>query len=589
MSSDKQPIRVSMRLKIILAFFLFSSAVSVTLAYASYRILYDQLFTELQGRVKNIAYLGASNLNANDLRELFGRVEQASEDRVAAEEAENSAEYRRISDQLNAIRNSEERLIRYVYLLRKESDNTALYVVDADFLEDRKQQDAAQDELSSFASELDMSEYPVMQQAFADRSNMVEKEFTFDSDFNVRSVSAYAPVYGPDGVMLGLLGIDMVDADMQAALANVTQLSVILTASAIAVALLTSILLGAYFTRGILALERIVRRFGERDFGVRARVESSDEVGQLSFSFNSMAETISSYNDRLQGLLDSYGKFVPHDLLKLLGRASITEVRMGDQVRSEMSVLFSDIRDFTTLSELMTPEENFNFLNSYLRRVGPLIRNQGGIIDKYIGDAVMALFPRQADDAVHAAIAMVREVRSYNVQRQRAGYQPLKIGVGIHTGALMLGTVGEEQRMDTTVISDAVNLASRMEGLTKYYGVNILVSEETIEALQVRGDFSFRFVDQVQVKGKRDDVKIYEILDAEPDSAVARRRALMPDYLEAVKLYRRGQFKEAAERFEAIIARDFDPVSEIYLRRALQWREVPPPQDWRPIELLDHK
>jgi two-component system sensor histidine kinase ChiS len=167
----------------------------------------------------------------------------------------------------------------------------------------------------------------------------------------------------------------------------------------------------------------------------------------------------------------AYGRFVPHEFLKFLERESIVDVQLGDQVQKEMTVLFADIRSFTSLSERMSPKENFDFLNAYLSRVSPVIRNHNGFIDKYIGDAVMALFPQTADDAVQAAIEMQKQVSLYNSYRQENGYDPIAIGIGLHSGTLMLGTVGESQRMESTVIADAVNLASRLEGLTKVYGV----------------------------------------------------------------------------------------------------------------------
>jgi class 3 adenylate cyclase len=133
-----------------------------------------------------------------------------------------------------------------------------------------------------------------------------------------------------------------------------------------------------------------------------------------------------------------------------------------------MSILFSDIRSFTTLSESMMPDENFAFINAYLERMGPVIRDHNGFIDKYIGDAIMALF-KNADDALRAGLAMLDTLDQFNAGRRAAGQQPIAIGIGINTGSLMLGTIGERHRMDGTVISDAVNLAARVESLTKDY------------------------------------------------------------------------------------------------------------------------
>jgi len=166
-----------------------------------------------------------------------------------------------------------------------------------------------------------------------------------------------------------------------------------------------------------------------------------------------------------------------------------------------MTTMFADIRGFTTLSETMTPQENFKFINGYLTQMEPIIDKYNGFIDKYIGDAIMALFPTCADDAVQAAIAMLKKLVDYNQGRQRAGYQLINIGIGIHTGPLMLGTVGGQNRMDGTVISDAVNLASRVEGLTKIYGTPLLITEQTYSSLTDVSQYHIRVIDCVTVKG----------------------------------------------------------------------------------------
>ncbi|MCK5877947.1 MAG: response regulator, partial [Candidatus Marithrix sp.] len=157
----------------------------------------------------------------------------------------------------------------------------------------------------------------------------------------------------------------------------------------------------------------------------------------------------------LHNLNAAYSRFVPHEFLKFLNKESIVDIRLGDHVEQEMTVLFADIRDFTSLSESMTPQQNFNLINSYLRRMEPVIRQHHGFIDKYIGDSIMALFPK-ADEAVQAGINMLHILREYNVTRGQPQRPKLNIGVGIHTGKLMLGTIGGEHRMDSTVIADAV-------------------------------------------------------------------------------------------------------------------------------------
>ncbi|MEG4943375.1 adenylate/guanylate cyclase domain-containing protein [Microcoleus sp. F4-D5] len=279
--------------------------------------------------------------------------------------------------------------------------------------------------------------------------------------------------------------------------------------------------------------------------------------------------------DAESDLTDAYGRFVPHQFLHLLGYESIIDVNLGDQVQQEMSVLFADIRDFTTLSETMTPQENFKFINAYLSRMEPAITRNNGFIDKYIGDAIMALFSDYADDAVKAGIAMLNILNDYNEHRQRVGYIPIQIGIGINSGSLMLGTVGGKSRMDSTVISDAVNLASRIEGLTKDYCVPLLISQQTLERLRNPADYAIRIVDKVQVKGKSKYVVVYEVFDADPPEILSAKLANLPVYNEAMLLCDRKEFREAGKLFEECLRTNpSDRVARIYLKRCRDWRSL---------------
>ena len=279
--------------------------------------------------------------------------------------------------------------------------------------------------------------------------------------------------------------------------------------------------------------------------------------------------------DAESDLTDAYGRFVPHQFLHLLGYESIIDVNLGDQVQQEMSVLFADIRDFTTLSETMTPQENFKFINAYLSRMEPAITRNNGFIDKYIGDAIMALFSDYADDAVKAGIAMLNILNDYNEHRQRVGYIPIQIGIGINSGSLMLGTVGGQSRMDSTVISDAVNLASRIEGLTKDYCVPLLISQQTLERLRNPTDYAIRIVDKVQVKGKSQYVVVYEVFDADLPEILSAKLENLPVYNEAMLLCERKEFREAGKLFEECLRTNpSDPVARIYLKRCRDWRSL---------------
>ncbi|HOX17031.1 MAG TPA: adenylate/guanylate cyclase domain-containing protein [Spirochaetales bacterium] len=217
----------------------------------------------------------------------------------------------------------------------------------------------------------------------------------------------------------------------------------------------------------------------------------------------------------VEGLESSIGRFIPREFLDELQKAGIVDLKLGDHVRREMTIFFSDIRSFTSLSERLTPEENFRFVNSYLARMVPVIKERGGFVDKYIGDAIMALFPGQsaADDAVAAAVEMQRRVIEYNRHRANSGYAPIAMGVGIHTGDLMLGVVGVDERMENTVVSDSVNLASRLQAIAKAFNLGIVISEQCFKSLSDPGSYHYRFFGKVRVMGKAAPVSIFEILD----------------------------------------------------------------------------
>ncbi|MEG4999319.1 PAS domain S-box protein [Microcoleus sp. B4-D4] len=270
-----------------------------------------------------------------------------------------------------------------------------------------------------------------------------------------------------------------------------------------------------------------------------------------------------------ENLTDAYGRFVPHQFLHFLGYESILDVKLGDQVQKEMSVLFSDIRDFTTLSETMNPEENFQFINAYLSRMEPVITENFGFIDKYIGDAIMALFNGSADDAVKAGIAMLEQLNEYNVSRHQPDRPPLQIGIGINTGSLMLGTVGGQSRMDSTVISDAVNLASRVENLTKEYGVSMLITHNTF--IQLNDIYDFRLIDRVTVKGKSQLVTVYEIFTGDAPEVRQKKLDTKTIFEEGLVLYNNNRFVEARRLFSQCKQINHeDKVAKIYMQRCVK-------------------
>ncbi len=286
----------------------------------------------------------------------------------------------------------------------------------------------------------------------------------------------------------------------------------------------------------------------------------------------------------------SYGRFVPHEYLKFLSKESIIDVELGDHVSKEMAVMFSDIRSFTTLSESMTPQENFDFVNNYLRQVSPVIRDNTGFIVKYLGDGMMAVFPKGADDAVAAGIGKLKKVEEQNIQRIEQGLLPIKVGIGVHFGHMMVGMVGETARMQGDAFSDNVNLTARLESLTKFYGVSLVISEQALEHLSNPEKYQMRFLDRVIVKGRSEPIAIYEILDGELAEIRDLKLQTLSDFENGLENYRCGDCDKAKQYFEKVLAvNKEDKAAALYLERVEELQCNGIPEDWSGVWAMTKK
>ena len=314
------------------------------------------------------------------------------------------------------------------------------------------------------------------------------------------------------------------------------------------------------------------------------------ELRKSLLQVSTLAEETKQINKELAKTNTAYRRFLPYEFLTALKKESIVNVQLGDNIETQMTVLFSDLRSFTTISENMTPEENFRFLNDYLSQMGPAIRNNHGFIDKYIGDAIMALFPQTADDAVKAGIAMLQTLHEYNTQLDQAGRAAIQMGIGIHTGSMMLGTIGEQNRMETTVISDAVNLASRLEGMTKIYGVSLLISEQTFRNLKHPEQFSIRIIDRVKAKGKREPVTVFEVYDGDPPTLHQLKKMTRSLFEQGITEYQNQNFLKAQQCFETcMVQNSLDIATQLYVKRCQRYLAEGWGQEWDGVTQLDSK
>ena len=260
-----------------------------------------------------------------------------------------------------------------------------------------------------------------------------------------------------------------------------------------------------------------------------------------------------------------YYKFVPEKFKELLNKNAFTELTLGDAVSMDMTVLFCDIRSFSLNSEMMTAKENFEFVNIIYGIAGPIIRAHNGFVDKYIGDAIMALF-EHAEDAVAAGIEMYREIVLNPDTAQRLKVSSINFGIGIHSGMARIGIVGEAERMAGTVIADTVNLASRLESLTKRYNTAMIITKDTLDRMSDPDSLMTRYLGMLQVSGVNEVKAAYEVLDCLEDERKLPRMKSREAFREAIRLFHLGNKEASLALFEQLYTgEEHDPVPQMYI------------------------
>lgn len=289
--------------------------------------------------------------------------------------------------------------------------------------------------------------------------------------------------------------------------------------------------------------------------------------------------------DRTRKISDMFRKFVPVQFLKKLGKKTTENIPIGIAKEEELTISFSDIRSFSTVSEEMSSQELLVYLNNFFEKMDAPIRYNFGFIDKYIGDSIMSIFDRKEEeqiyhpsDAIRAGIAMHEVQHNYDLQHNSKF--PIKFGIGIHTGNVILGTVGSAFRMDSTVIGNAVNLTSRLEWLTKYFDAQIIISESVLEKI-IPSDYHLRQLDRVVVKGNSNIVAIYEVFDANSQELKEMKIKSLPFYEKGLAHYFNSEWEMAIENFhKSLKIYPSDKVAKIHIKRCKKYRKKAPGKDW---------
>jgi class 3 adenylate cyclase len=360
-----------------------------------------------------------------------------------------------------------------------------------------------------------------------------------------------------------------------------THTTIILSLITLIIATIICILTVRWIIKPILILNAAAHEISRGELEQNLDLERRDEIGQLAKSFKFMAWKLQVSFADIEAQKNAAQRFVPHHFLDFLHKGSIVDIKLGNHVCKEMAIMFSDIRSFTSISENMTPQENFDFVNAYLCRVSPKVRDFNGFIVKYLGDGMMAIFPQGADDAVQAAIKKLHALHEYNIEREKDGFESIQVGIGIHFGHMMVGIVGEIARMQGDALSDNVNLCARLESLTKFYGVSLVISEDALANLKNPDKYHIRFLDTVIVKGKQSPISIFEIYDAETELVQGLKFQTQADFQQGIKYYQNQEFIAAKSNFEKILAMNpQDKTALLYLERINQLITQGVPKDW---------
>jgi adenylate cyclase len=283
--------------------------------------------------------------------------------------------------------------------------------------------------------------------------------------------------------------------------------------------------------------------------------------------------------------LQSFGKYVPASLVRQLIELG-EEVKLGG-AEVEITTFFSDVAGFTSVSEMMRPQDVMNHLSEYLEHLSKIILDEKGTIDKYIGDSIMAFWGapvRQADAPVlacRAALACQKKVTQLNAAWTQAGKPIMRTRIGIHTGLAVVGNVGSTERMNYTAVGDSINLASRLEGINKLYGTQIIISESTYQ--KVAGQFFCRLLDIVAVKGKTQGQKIYELIDEKETILATSIREFCRDYEQGIQAYLSKDWSQALEVFHDLQHQHADdPALALFVQRCEDFQKHPAalPEHW---------
>ena len=384
-------------------------------------------------------------------------------------------------------------------------------------------------------------------------------------DANGKWLYAIGPVYDGSGRIVGIYetgrDLSVLQRENRKIYFNIIENIALITTVLLAViAALNFLLLSS-----IRKLRRSVMEMANGNWDAEVKLRGRDEVGDLGEQFNRMARYIRQYIADITSFSEASYRFVPQQFFRALGKKGILDIRLGDQVQQNMTVLVANLRDFRQLSRTLTPKENFNFMNSFLKRFGPLVRKEDGLISKYSGAGFMSLFPGHPEAAIRAAVAIRQELIAYNEHRRDSGFAQVDIGIAIHKGPLMMGIIGEEMRWEGNVISDDVQRTALIENITDTLGASILVTSDFFGQLRDPERYGHRSLGRIRPEGMEESIELIDVFEGDPEplrKAKERTKAL---FERGLLLCQEGRFFDARETFVEVLKMNrFDKAAKLY-------------------------
>ena len=446
------------------------------------------IFEEIQSKIFSLVVNSKQRIDTETLEKFIERKGN-----------QNSSEYQELEKDLMEIQRLNRRsdiYVEHVYILKKYPDSNHYYYVIEALDEGEKDRSVFGSFFSSTARiPPGISEPYVINHIYSDEWGTY--------------LSGYAPIYDSNGLQIALLGIDVRTKEIYVELERLLLFGLVAFAISIFVAIIFAYFLSKEVSSSLAILSDTVKKIGEGDLTHRCPLHTQDEFNELSLAINHMVQGLEERERLKQGFARYVSQYALDELLKLDKPITL------EGERKKVTVLFSDLRDFTKLSEDLPPEEVLKLLNEYYKEMLDVIFNYGGTLDKFIGDGMMIEFGAPLDDkeqelhAVLAAVHMQLQLKKLSEKWSKEGKMRLEMGIGIHAGLAVLGNIGSEKRMEYTAIGDAVNVASRLERAAKKVNKEIVISKAVYE--KVKDQFVFEELKELEIPGRKGVIEAYSL------------------------------------------------------------------------------